>query len=48
MLILNLIPGTHFKQVGTRPTKQWVSFGMLKKKTPVWNIPQVNRRAGNR
>lgn len=38
--ILNLMPATHFKQVGTGATKGWESCGMLQE-TPVWNSPQV-------
>lgn len=41
-----MMPETRFNKVGTVTKKHWES-GMLKK-TPVWNIPQVNRLNGNR
>lgn len=47
MRILNLMPATCFKQVGTEVTADWKSCGMLDKHI-IWNIEQVNRLIGNR
>ena len=46
MVIRNWMPATHFKQIGAGDTKDWKLWNAPK--TPVWNIPQVNRFLGNR
>ena len=45
-LTLNLMPATRFKKAGTGNKR----LGKLRnaQKTPVWNIPQVNRLTGNK
>lgn len=47
LLVLNLMTSTHAEQVGKvgsrEPEKLWNAL-----KSPVWNIPGVNRFIGNR
>lgn len=50
MFFLNLLPcKSLFKQVGYGATKDWPVECLKKqnKKTPIWNIPQVNRFISN-
>lgn len=45
-LFLEFMPATHFKEFGTRATKDWETCG--KPKNADGNIPQVKRFTGNR